>query len=48
MFLGTHTPRLDDKGRLALQHHGGKNSAGEWAGPPSLVQFKNIEIKELK
>ncbi len=35
------------RGRLALQHHGGKNKQGEWTGPPSLVQFKNIYIKEL-
>jgi type 1 glutamine amidotransferase len=40
-------PTLPDRGRLAFQHHGGKNAAGEWTGPPSLVQFKNIEIKEL-
>jgi hypothetical protein len=45
---GATIPDIPAKGRLALQHHGGKNSAGEWAGPPSLVQFKNIEIKELK
>jgi hypothetical protein len=45
---GATIPGIPAKGRLALQHHGGKNSAGEWAGPPSLVQFKNIEIKELK
>ncbi|WP_165251379.1 3-keto-disaccharide hydrolase [Paludisphaera soli] len=41
-------PDLPAKGRLALQHHGAKNSAGEWTGPPSLVQFRNIAIKELK
>ena len=29
-----------------LQHHGGKPH-GQWAGPPSLVQYKNIFIKEL-
>ncbi len=40
-------PDLPDSGRIALQHHGSKNKAGEWAGPPSLVQFKNIAIKEL-
>jgi hypothetical protein len=33
---------------LALQHHGSKNKAGVWVGPPSLVQFKNITIKELE
>lgn len=40
-------PDLPARGRLALQHHGAKNAAGEWTGPPSLVQFRNIAIKEL-
>jgi type 1 glutamine amidotransferase len=44
---GATIPNLPDRGRLAFQHHGGKNKAGEWTGPPSLVQFKNISIKEL-
>ena len=48
VLAGATIPDMPEKGRLALQHHGGKNSAGEWAGPPSLVQFKNIMIKELK
>src|SRR5688500_10931993 len=39
-------PGLPPKGPLALQHHGGKRN-GEWTGPPSLVQFRNIFIKEL-
>lgn len=45
---GATIPNLPARGRLALQHHGGKNKNGEWNGPPSLVQFKNIAIKELK
>jgi type 1 glutamine amidotransferase len=40
-------PDLPARGRLAFQHHGGKNKQGGWSGPPSLVQFKNIYIKEL-
>ncbi len=40
-------PDLPARGRLALQHHGGKNPDGAWNGPPSLVQFKNVYIKEL-
>jgi hypothetical protein len=44
---GANVPSLAARGRLGLQHHGGKR--GEtWTGPPSLVQFKNIFIKELK
>jgi Domain of Unknown Function (DUF1080) len=39
-------PGLPEKGRLALQHHGGYKD-GQWQGPPSLVQFRNIYIKEL-
>ena len=31
-----------------FQHHGGKNRTANGPGPPSLVQFKNIYIKELK
>ena len=41
-------PGLPASGKLALQHHGGKNAAGEWISPPALVQFRNISIKELK
>ncbi len=45
---GATIPDLPDRGRIAFQHHGGKNKAGQWAGPPSLVQYKNIVIRELK
>jgi type 1 glutamine amidotransferase len=44
---GATIPDLPERGRLALQHHGSKNKQGEWAGPPSLVQFRNLRIKEL-
>jgi hypothetical protein len=40
-------PGVPARGALALQHHGQKKD-GVWAGPPSLVQFRNISIKELK
>jgi hypothetical protein len=40
-------PDLPARGRLAFQHHGGKGKDGAWNSPPSLVQFKNIYIKEL-
>ncbi len=39
-------PGLPPRGRLALQHHGGKKD-GRWASPPALVQFRRISIKEL-
>jgi hypothetical protein len=42
-------PGVPREGPIALQHHGGYNAkAGRWSGPPSLVQFRNIAIKELK
>jgi len=44
---GAALPEVPARGRLALQHHGGKRD-GKWTGPPSLVQFRNIFIKELK
>ena len=40
-------PGVPAKGPLALQHHGAKKD-GVWTGPPSLVQFRNISIKELQ
>lgn len=43
---GAELPQLPARGRLALQHHGSKQN-GKWTGPPSLLQFKNIYIKEL-
>lgn len=40
-------PGIPAKGPLALQHHGGMKD-GVWVSPPSLVQFRNISIRELK
>lgn len=39
-------PDVPESGQLALQHHGSKVD-GEWNSPPSLVQFRNISIREL-
>jgi hypothetical protein len=39
-------PGAPESGPIGLQHHGDKKD-GEWVSPPSLVQFKNIYIKEL-
>jgi hypothetical protein len=42
-------PGVSKEGPIALQHHGSYNAkTGQWTGPPSLVQFRNIAIKELK
>lgn len=40
-------PEIPEAGRLALQHHGGKNADGTYKPASSLVQFRNIWIKEL-
>ena len=42
----TELPGLAPRGPIALQHHGEKKN-GAWAAPPSLVQFRNVSIKEL-
>jgi hypothetical protein len=39
-------PEIPASGPIGLQHHGSKKD-GEWNSPPSLVQFRNIYIKEL-
>jgi hypothetical protein len=41
-------PEIPERGRLALQHHGGKKADGTWSPASSLVQFRNIFIRELK
>lgn len=39
-------PGVPEKGAIALQHHGHLVN-GQWASSPSLVQFRNISIREL-
>lgn len=39
-------PGVPRAGRIGLQHHGSRQN-GVWTGPPSLVQFRNLSIKEL-
>jgi hypothetical protein len=40
-------PGIPSRGPIAFQHHGGFRD-GRYFGNPSLVQFRNIRIKELK
>ena len=41
-------PGVPKEGPIALQHHGSMDpKTGKWIAPPSLVQFRNIFIKEL-
>lgn len=44
---GVRLPALAAGGPIGLQHHGQKRD-GRWVGPPSLIQFRNIFIKEWK
>ena len=39
-------PGIPASGPIGLQHHGNKIN-GVWTSPPSLMQFRNITIKEL-
>jgi hypothetical protein len=43
---GAQIPDLPPSGPIVLQHHGAQRN-GQWTSPPSLVQFKNIFIREL-
>lgn len=43
---GVTIPGLPESGPIALQHHGSMKD-GVWTSPPSLVQFRNIFIREL-
>lgn len=40
-------PEVPEKGKIALQHHGGKKKDGTFSPASSLVQFRNVFIKEL-
>jgi hypothetical protein len=46
VISGAQLPGIPADGPIALQHHGEKKE-GVWTLPPSLVQFRNISIKEL-
>jgi 3-keto-disaccharide hydrolase len=40
-------PGMPKRGPLEFQHHGGFSKDGRPLGPPSVVQFRNIQIKPL-
>nr|MCH9653325.1 DUF1080 domain-containing protein [Planctomycetota bacterium] len=40
-------PEVPEKGPIAFQHHGGKRKDGTFSPASSLMQFRNIYIKEL-
>lgn len=39
-------PGIGASGPVGFQHHGGMRD-GQWNSPPSLVQFRNVYVKEL-
>ncbi|HXG62387.1 MAG TPA: DUF1080 domain-containing protein [Planctomycetota bacterium] len=39
-------PGIPARGPIGLQHHGSWRD-GRWTSPPSLVQFRNLRIREL-
>jgi hypothetical protein len=41
-------PEWHKEGPIGLEHCGSLDPRGRWKDPPSLVQFRNIAIKELK
>ncbi len=41
-------PDVPVTGRIALQHHGGRNADGSYKPASALMQFRNIWVKELK
>ena len=47
VLVNAELPGVPAEGPIALQHHGAKKD-GVWVSPPSLVQFRNISIKELR
>jgi Domain of Unknown Function (DUF1080) len=46
VIVNAQLPGIPPRGPIALQHHGEKKN-GVWVAPPSLVQFRNIAIREL-
>jgi hypothetical protein len=46
VIVNAQLPGVPPRGPIALQHHGEKKN-GVWVAPPSLVQFRNISIREL-
>jgi len=49
VIASARLPGLGTKGPIALQHHGGLNKkTGELSPASSLIQFRNIYIRELK
>ena len=49
VITNAQLPGVPESGPIAIQHHGAWSDAeNRWTGPPSLIQVKNVKIKELK
>jgi hypothetical protein len=44
---GVTIPGLPERGPIALQHHGSQKD-DQWTSPPSLLQFRNVFVRELE
>jgi hypothetical protein len=48
VLANAQLPDVPERGKIALQHHGGKNpKTGEFSPASALMQFRNIYIREL-
>jgi hypothetical protein len=47
VLVNAQLPGIPEKGKIALQHHGGFKN-GKYSPASSLVQFRNIMIKETR
>jgi hypothetical protein len=47
VLSGVTIPDLPAKGPIGFQHHGSRKD-GQWTSAPSLLQFRNVFIKELE
>lgn len=47
VITNAQLPGVPAEGPIAIQHHGAMKD-GKWSSPPSLIQVKNIKIKEIK
>jgi hypothetical protein len=47
VLAGVSIPGFPEKGPIGFQHHGSRKD-GQWSSSPSLMQYRNIFIKELQ
>lgn len=47
VLAGVSIPGFPEKGPIGFQHHGSRKD-GQWSSAPSLMQYRNIFVKELQ